>query len=313
MIRKTILVLACLTGVSAVGAQDLESALEQARQLGQQHRYQDVIDVLTHFEDLQDSEDQYVLAAEIGRAHFHLGNYRTANDYFRRAVILRPQRAETALYLQATSYLTGDKEQAYAIFRELVASGAKDLYLAVTLPGERTFLGDPTVWSILDELGTLVEVDVDRGSVFDIQLGSSRADVERRLGAEIATTGDALTARAGPNLTWAYGFDDAGTLSQIMLHNQHLLRYTPYHLQIGPEVDSLSGPEIATAAFGAPKSTTTSGDEIVVMVWHRDSVRLTLEFAPPLVPAPPGVPTDKPILRVVRMDVAEGGADETTP
>lgn len=305
-------VLACLIGACAVAAQDLESALDQARQLGQQHRYRDVIELLSHFEDHEDSEAQYVLAAEIGRAHFHLGDYKAANGCFRRAVVLRPQRAETALYLEATSYLTGDREQAYAIFREIVASGATDLYLAVTLPGERSFLGDPVVWQILEELGTLVEVDVDRGSVFDIELGQTRADVERRLGAELASTGDALTARAGPNLTWAYGFDDAGALSQIMLHNQHLLRYTPYRLQLGPKLGSLSGPAIATTTLGAPISTSTSGEEIVVMVWHRERVRLTLEFAPPLIPAPPGVATDKPVLRVVRMEAIEAEDEDTT-
>ncbi len=313
VIRTVAFILACLTGFGVVAARDLESALDQARQLGQEHRYSDVIELLTHFQDLEDPEAQYVLAAEIGRAHYHLGDYQTANSYFRRAVILRPQRVETALYLQATSYLTGDREQAYVIFREIVAGGATDLYLAVTLPGERIFLADPVVWKILDELATPVEVDVDRGSVFDIELGQTRADVERRLGAEIASTGDALTARAGPNLTLAYGFDASGTLSQIMLHNQHLLRYTPYRLHIGPDLDSRATPAMATAALGAPKSTSTSGDEIVIMVWLRQRLRLTLEFAPPPAPAPPGLAADKPILRVVKMEAFEPPAEDPQP
>jgi len=313
VIRTAAILLACLTGFGAVAAQDLESALVQARRLGQEHRYRDVIEILTHFQDLEDPEAQYVVAAEIGRAHYHLGDYRTANGFFRQAVVLRPQRVETALYLQATSYLIGDREQAYAILREIVASGATDLYLAVTLPGERTFLGDPAVWKILDELATRVEVDVDRGSVFDIELGQSRTDVVRRFGAEPTSTGETLTARAGPYLTWVYGFDDSGALSQIMLHNQHLLRYTPYRLHIGPDLDSRSTPEIATAALGAPRSTSTSGDEIVVMVWLRDNVRLTLEFAPPRTPVPSGVAADKPVLRVVRMETVEPKAEGTTP
>ncbi len=171
MIRTLTILLACLAGFGTAAAQDLDAALEQVRQLGKEHRYRDVIEILAHFEDLQDPEAQYVVAAEIGRAYFHLGDYETANGFFRQAVVLRPQRAETALYLQATSYLTGDREQAYAIFREIVSSGATDLYLAVTLPGERAFLGDPEVWEILDELGTEVEIDVDQGSVFDLQLG----------------------------------------------------------------------------------------------------------------------------------------------
>ena len=191
----------------AAAAQDFEAALEQARQLGQQHRYEEVIGLLTHFDDLEDPEAQYVVAAEIGRARFHLGDYGAANIALRNAVALRPQRVETALYLQATSYLIGDRDQAYAIFREIVASGATDLYLAVTLPGEKAFLADPAVWSILDELATPVVVDLDRGALLGIGLGRSQAEVETRFGADHAATGDTLTARAGPYLTWAFGFD----------------------------------------------------------------------------------------------------------
>jgi len=110
-----------------------------------------------------------------------------------------------------------------------------------------------------------------------------------------------------------YGFDDSGALSQIMLHSQHLLRYTPYRLQLGPDLDSRSTPEIATAALGAPESTSTSGDEIVVMVWLSDRVRLTLEFAPPRTPLPPGVAADRPVLRVVRMEAVTPVAEITTP
>jgi len=310
MIRTTAFTLVLLAGSCAAVAQDLEPALERARELGSEHRYGEVIELLAHFEGMEDPEAQYVVAAEIGRAHFHLGDYGAANTAFRKAVALRPQRAETALYLQATSYLIGDRDQAYAIFREIVASGATDLYLAVTLPGERAFLSDPNVWSILDELATPVVVDLDRGSVLGVGLGQSQASVETRFGAEPATTGDTLTARAGPYLTWAFGFDEEGKLNQVMMHNEHLLRYTPYRVQLGSAIYARSTPEAATAALGAPVSTSTSGDDLVVMVWLREALRLTLEFAPPRNPAPPGTPADRPILRAVRMEAIEPDALE---
>jgi tetratricopeptide (TPR) repeat protein len=302
VIRATATILTFLAGCCAATAQDLEPALERARQLGREHRYEELIEVLARFEDLDDPEDQYIVAAEIGRARFHLGDYRGANAALRKAVALRPQRVETALYLEATSFLTGDRDQAYAIFREIVASGATDLYLAVTLPGERAFLSDPVVWSILDELATPVVIDLDRGSILGVGLGQSRAEVEQRFGAAPTPDGETLTARAGPYLTWAFGFDTEGRLAQVMLHNEHLLRYTPYRLELGSAIDSRSTPEVATAALGAPASTSPSGDDVVVMVWIRDRCRLTLEFAPPLSPAPPGVRSDRPMLRVLRME-----------
>lgn len=286
-------------------AQNLEPALEHARQLGREHRYQEVIEVLARFEHLEDPEARYVVAAEIGRAHYHLGDYAAANSAFREAVALRPQRVETALYLLATSYLVGDFDQAYTIFREVVASGATDLYLAVTLPGERAFLSDPVVWSILDELATPVVIDLDRGSLLGVELGQARSSVEQRFGAKTETAGDTLTARAGPYLTWAFGFGESGALTRVMLHNEHLLRYTPYRLQVGSAIDSRSTPEAATAALGAPISTSSDGDELVAMEWLKGDLRLTMEFAPPRTPAPPGAPADRPMLRVVRLETID--------
>lgn len=312
MIRTKAITVVLIVCCCAAVAQELEPALERARELGREHRYHEVIELLTHFEGMEDPEAQYVVTAEIGRANFHLGNYGAANIAFRKAVALRPQRVETALYLQATSYLIGDRDQAYAIFREIVASGATDLYLAVTLPGERAFLSDPTVWSILDELATPVVIDLDRGSILGVALGQSRAEVETRFGADPATTGETLTARAGPYLTWAFGFDDEGKLDQVMMHNEHLLRYTPYRLQLGSSVDARSTPEAATTMLGAPASTSTGGDDVVMMVWFRGELQLTLEFAAPGASAPPGVPADRPMLRVVRIERVEPETEDAS-
>jgi len=301
----TILLITIATGA---WAEDFQGALDRARVLAQEHRYQDVIDLLAPFAERQDTEDRYVVNAEIGRAYFHLGDYPAADIAFREAVRLRPQRVETALYLEASSYLLGEREQAYAIFREVIRSGATDLHLAVTLPGERRFLADPEVWSILDELSTTLAVDVNHGTVLEVKLGMPRAETQRLLGSDSAHTDTALTARAGPYLTWVFGFDESGSLAQIMLHNEHLYRYTPFRLQIMDGLDWSATPSAATAALGAPTSTTATEDGLVLMVWHRRSTKLTLDFAPPRQPIPPGFESGKPALRVVRMEAIEPSA-----
>lgn len=308
MIRTIAVILMAAT--APCWGQNLDAALEQARQLVEQHRYQDVIDILEVFRNLDDTESRYIVAAELGRAHFHLGDYTAADAEFRLAVTLRPQRPETALYLQATSYLTGNRDQAYTILREILASGATDLYLAVTLPGERLFLADPEVWSIIDELSRPVAVDVDRGSLLDVDMGLSRPEVVRRLGASTGPSGDALTAHAGPYLSWVFAFDADGSLDRVMLHNEHLYRYTPFRLRFSEQLDWKATPAAATRVLGAPVSTATADGEVVIMIWDRSAVRLTFEFAPPRSPAPPGLSTDEPVLRVVRMEATATTDDD---
>jgi hypothetical protein len=291
-----------MTPTPSVWTNDLETALEQVRRLVSEHRYDEVLDLMAPFSDIEDPESRYAVTAETGRAHFHLGDYQAADAAFREAVRLRPQRAETALYLMATSYLVDDHELTHRILREVLSSGATDLYLAVTLPGERAFLADPAVRMILDEFQRPLVVDLDQGSVLDVELGQPRQQVEQTLGVAAGDDGTALTARAGPYLTWVFGFGEDALLAQIMLHNEHLYRYTPYRLRIGSKIDWRATPEIATSALGAPASTTRAGEEIVVMTWNRDTMRLTLEFAPPRTPSATGNDPARPVLRVVRLD-----------
>lgn len=300
--RRFTLILSCLLSVVPLWAQDLESALEQVSSLVTEHRFSEVIDILAPFADIEDPEARYAVVAETGRAYFHLGDYRSANAAFKEAVSLRPRRAETALYLMATSYLVGDRDLAHSIFREILSSGATDLYLAITLPGERNFLSDPVVTQLLGEFTVPLNANIDRGSVLEVELGQPRTEVETRLGAESGADGTALTARAGPYLTWVFGYDESDSLAQIMLYNEHLVRYTPYRLDLGSSVDWRATPETATANFGAPASTTRDGEDIVVMVWNRGGVRMTLEFAPPRQPIPSGLSSDRPCLRVVRLE-----------
>ncbi len=300
-----------MAAAAAIGAEELERdlgpALELARGLVEQHRYEQVIELMAPFAAVEDAEARYAVRAEAGRAHFHLGEYNAAHALLEEAVRLRPRRIETGLYLMATSYLTGEVEQAYRILREVLRSGATDLYLAVTLPGERAFLSDREVRRMLTELARPVQVDIDRGSALGVALGQRRADVEAGLGFETgpAAPKSVVTAHAGPFLTWAFGFDDSGTLTRIMAHNEHLLRYTPFRLDLDHDLDWRATPIAATRALGAPASTSRGDGEVVVMAWHRGPVRLTLEFGRPRAPAPPGIDDDGPMLRVVRLETAD--------
>lgn len=310
---RTLLTLLSLVAAATGAADDLQSALERSRELVVERRYQEVLDLLSAFDDLDDPEARYAVAAERGRAHFHLGDYRAADACFRDAVRLRPQRTETALYLMATSYLLGDREQSLLILRELLRSGATDLYLAVTLPGERAFLADPEVWRVLDEGALPLAVDRQAGAVLGVRLGQTRAEVESALGATGGSPGTAVTARAGPYLIWAFGFDDSDRLSHIMLHNEHLVRYTPYRLDLGAGLDWKAIPEAATSLLGAPRETRGAEDEAIVMTWHDGPIRTSLEFAPPRPPAPSPLDREKPHLRVVRLELVPAGGGGPGP
>jgi len=148
-----------LAWVAPAWSDSTDQTIAQAQRLAARHRYGEVIELLAGMESASNNpEVRYIVAAELGRAYFHLGMYPESHQRFRRAVSIHPDRAETALYLEATAYLLGDREQAFLILREVLKSGARDLYQAVTLPGERRFLGEPEVWELLDEPRTLDEL-----------------------------------------------------------------------------------------------------------------------------------------------------------
>jgi tetratricopeptide (TPR) repeat protein len=295
-------------------ASDFEAALERAREAGVEHRYDEVIEILAPFNAVGDPEVQYITAAEIGRAYFHLGRYQEAHRAFREAVRLHPERVETAIYLEATSFLTGDSEQAYAILREILRSGARDLYLAVTLPGERQFLADPRVHAIIEEFSVSLTVDVEHARILDLSLGDSRdAAVEALEARSSDPNAPSLTASAGPALIWAFVFDEEQRLREIVLEADNLFRYTPYRLQFGKELDWRLTPAAAIAAWGAPSHIATSQHEGVVASWDYAGHRLTLDFGRPRPPGLPGVPEGVAALRLVQLTRrAEDSADRMT-
>jgi len=305
-VRKIVHMVAILVAIHPCGnaaADDLETALERAREAARSHRYVDVIAILTPFNALDDPESRYITAAEIGRALFHLGDYTAADRAFRQAVSLHPERAETAVYLEATSFLLGNRKQAMTIFREILASGAKDLYLAVTLPGERRFLADPEVQSILAEHVVTLDVDVEKARLMGVALGDSRERVAEALSARSSDpTASALTANAGPAFVWAFVFDAEQRLVEVILQAENLFRYTPYRLRFGDEVDWRATPATAIAVWGPPSNMTTGGDGGIAMVWDMPGHQLTLDFAQPRDPRPPEVAEGAAALRSVRLE-----------
>jgi tetratricopeptide (TPR) repeat protein len=282
---------------------ELDEAFQQAGDLAARHRYAEVLELLLPLAAaVEDPEATYRLNAELGRAHFHLGQYQEADERFRKAVTVHPDRIETALYLQASSYLLGNTEQAMMVFREVVRSGASDLYQAVTLPGERAFLADPEVWSILDAHARSVRLDTAEGAFQSVHLGQTRQQAEVTLGTGGADTeSSTLAARAGPKMVWAVTFDDADAVAEIIIDAEHMLKYTPYRLEVDDGVTWRSTPADAVARLGPPDI--TASDELgnLLFSWTRDQVTLALEFGQPDPPRPPVLSDDAAMLRLVRL------------
>jgi tetratricopeptide (TPR) repeat protein len=304
MVRRCLATCAVLVVSIPLAAQfeDFDQTVARAEELSRDHHYQEVIDLLGPIEGRSENrETQYIIAAELGRAHFHLGRYVEAHPRLRLAVSLHPERIETALYLQATSFLLGDRVQALLILREVLRSGARDLYLAVTLPGERGFLSDPEVWQLLEEHSEAIRIDAAAGRIGEVALGSKRPLVMRALGAPSeVTSGPQLIARAGPHPIWSYAFSDDDILDEVELYNENLAKYTPYRLQIG-SLGWRTTPAEAAAALGPPTEIATPADESFTMTWMFDEYSLSMVFGFPRPPRPPVLPDQAAMLLLVRL------------
>jgi len=288
---------------------DFEHALEHARLAGVRHRYDEVVRSLIPFSSDPDPERRYVALAEIGRAWFHLGRYEPARRAFREAAAIHPERAETAIYLQASSYLTGDREQALLVFRALLEGGARDLYLAVTLSGANRFLAEPGVQELLARHAVPVVVDPAAGSVMGIALGQPREMVRRELGLEADNgTARSLSAEAGPVMIWTFLFNDAAELSEVILLAANMAAYTPYRLELGPGVDWRASPATVIAAWGQPIHMSAGDDGSVSMTWSFAGHDLLIDFAVPSVAADPARPPGAAALRLVRLTPGQPAA-----
>jgi tetratricopeptide (TPR) repeat protein len=302
-----------LVGVAlAADPTDLDRSLGLVQSLVANHRYREVVDVLQPFADRAlDPESTYAVAAELGRAYYHLARYDLARGWLGRAVAIHPERVETALYLEGSSYLSGRREQAFVVFRELLRSGATDLFLAVTLPGERAFLGEPAVWSALDANAIAVEVDPAAGRFQTVRLGDGRLAVERALGASPDAGGSGtLIARAGPRMTWTLSFAADSTLAEVLVDADTLIRYTPFRLHFANGLDWRATPAAAVTLFGTPTRTTTAEGDLQLMTWELGASVLTLGFAPPPSPVPLPFANASSTLSLVRLRRPVAGAGE---
>jgi tetratricopeptide (TPR) repeat protein len=289
--------------VAATGrCEDFDVALARARDNAEQHRFNETIEILLPFAGSDDPEIRYITAAELGRAYFHLGRYEPANRAFREAVAIHPEQPETAIYLEASSYLIGDTKQAYLIFEELLRSGARDLYLAVTLPGSRRFLAEPEVQALLARYAIPLEVDVAGASAMGVALGDAHDAVIKRLA---ASAGDpsarTLTAEAGPAVIWAFVFDDQQRLSEIVLYAGNLLDFTPYRLRFSSGIDWTATPAAAIAVWGPPSSILSGDNRGVGMTWNFGDHHVTVNFGPGGAARPPDLPEGAAMIRTVRL------------
>lgn len=299
-----LVLVAILAGLGAVddGGGSFETALERAREAALAHRFAEVIDTLSPFSSDTDPEIRYTATAEIGRALYHLGAYQAANRAFREAVAIHPDRAESAVYLLATSHLTGDTRQAVVVLQALLDSGARDLYLAVTLTGRRRFFADPALLQVLEEHAVPLEVGIAAGSVMTAKLRDTRAQVLASLGiAADPSGGRSLTAEAGPAVIWAFLFDRDERLVEVVLQAQNLAEYTPYRLDFGGGVDWRASPAAAIAAWGMPISSLPTDGGGIEMSWTFDDHLMRVEFGEPGAYAPAGRAPGAAMIRLVRL------------
>lgn len=285
---------------------DFNQDLDEARNAARAHRYERVIELLEPYNAIRNPEIRYATAAEIGRAYFHLGRYQEAHEAFRQAVRVRPQRAETAVYLEATSFLLGDRVQALTIFEELLKGGARDLYLAVTLPGEKRFLADPGVQTLLERYAIPIALDPQSGSLGGIGLGAARDEVVASFSVPLDPGNRrSLSASAGPATIWGFAFDTGGRLAEIVVQVQNLERYTPYRLTLAGQPDWVASPAATVAALGPADKILASVPGQLAMEWHNEGARLRFDFAEARAPRPPDIPEGSAVAQVIRLTNAD--------
>ena len=281
-----------------------EATVREAVELARGHRYPRVVELLKPVAAREDLPERgrFEVEAELGRALFHMGRYGEAWDHLVEAARIQPRRIEVGLYLEAAAWVTGRRKEALAIFDGILASGARDLYLAVTLPGERGFLADPEVWRIFDRHRRPLQVDLVRGTLAGARLGGTRSEVAEVLGMEAPDSPDSvLTARAGPMILWVLHFDGDGILDDIIIDASHVDRYTSYGLETVQGPGPRSTAAEALVALGSPASTTPTPDGAMVLRWDFPQVAASLEFGMPDRPPPPGVDGGHAVLRMIRL------------
>ena len=256
--------------------------LDRARSLMASHRPSEALALLQPLcgGDLGDPL-VWEINAEAARAAFHSGRYQLAHQLLEPVVRARPMIVETALYFEATSYVLGNHEQAFAVFEAILSSGADDLYLAVTLPGERAFLGEKQVHTILSKHERPLIIRPEQGTVQDLHLGASRAEVASTLSLEGTPDGSTLTARTGPLPTWILSFGSSGELRDIALNARHLDRYTPFRLDLSDDLTWDSAPGRFIENLGTPSSSAYPDERSLLLTWRYPGTVFELLFSRP--------------------------------
>ncbi len=299
----------CLAGIvlaasAALAQEGVKATLERAAQLARAHRYEKVIELLAPLESVAklDTAGQFELQAELGRALFHMGRYPESYRHLRAALKIQPRRMEIGVYLEAAAWATDRRKEALQIFDAILASGARDLYLPITLPGERSFLADAGVWSILDRHRRPLRVDLKAGSLGGANLGDPRSRVMEafHLPASLGTD-PVITARAGPEVLWIFHFDAGDRLDEILVNVQHVLRYTPYDLEAASGLDWRSTPAQAMVKLGSPASSSSGAEGSLVLDWRFPGATASLEFGTAPEPLPPALQRGTACLLMVRL------------
>lgn len=288
---------------------DPAAALEEARQALEAKNSTEALRILEpHLGGDLNNPVDWEITAEAGRAAFEAGKLEQARTLLRQAVSARPSVPETAVYLEAASYLLGDRRQALMIFEALLKSGAPDLYLAVSLPGEVRFLTDPDVRALLKKYAKPLDIRPDRGELLGLHLGQARAEITAAL--KIPPSEDrVLMARAGPELILLFSFDELGMLDEAVLHADHLQRYTAYKLELhppGPTTGSTSlgwdtHPENAIEVLGPPEAQSREVDGALKIRWSWPDSLLELIFE-----GVPGSDFSKGHLQLIRLTRKKG-------
>jgi len=259
-----------------------EETLERARSLAADNRFSEALATLEPLirDDLSD-EISWEIAAEAGRAAFHQGKYRRADEILRRVVQARPVVVEPVLYLEATSYVLGDHRQAFSIFEAVLQSRAQDLYLAVTLAGEKRFLAEPEVQELLQRYAQPLVIRPELATVHGVRLGQGRQQIAQRQGIESSGGGSSLIVHAGPLMTWILSFDNQELLEEVVLDAGHLNRYTPFTLDLSEGVSWTSTPIVCIGSLGTPQRTSATDDGALILTWDYPESSLDLVFSRP--------------------------------
>jgi tetratricopeptide (TPR) repeat protein len=270
-----------LMTTSAAQPADLTRAMDAARSAAAQQRYGSVIELLQpHTNPLPADDDaRFLVAAEYGRALFHLARYSDAYHWIVRAAAIRPDNIEVGIYRQAAAFLTGRHDEAFALFEQILRSGAQDLWLPITLCGEDRFLAEPRARQLLREYARTLPIDLQAGGLAGAQLGDSRDAVVAALGASGGGDGRYLSARSGPVLLWSLEFDDDNRLIGATVNVTGMVRYSTLRPSLDNRLDWRATPAAAADVLGSATSRHTSEGDSITMTWQLDTVDVEMVFA----------------------------------